>query len=80
MRLPSIRTQANWPSYKFLYINNDYISLIPLICGLATAAYFLIYKNVNCELYSCHINTQDMPEEDNLIWISQLTEYSNYLF
>ena len=29
----------------------------------------------HCELYLCNINRLDIPEEVNLIWISQSTEY-----
>ena len=31
----------------------------------------------HCELYVCNINIVDIPEEVNLTWISQLTDYSN---
>ena len=35
---------------------------------------------VHCELYLCNINRLDIPEEVHLIWISQSTEYSNYVY
>ena len=34
---------------------------------------------VHCELYLCNINRLDIRKEVNLIWISQSTEYSNYM-
>ena len=34
---------------------------------------------VHCELYLCNINRLDIPEEVHLTWISQSTEYSNFM-
>ena len=34
---------------------------------------------VHCQLHLCNINRLDIPEGVNLIWISQSTEYSNYV-
>ena len=46
-------------------------------CWILTENYSL--NGGSDELYLCNLNRLVIPEDVNLIWISKLTEYSNYM-